>query len=134
VLAERADGLFDRRLVSVADEVCNELLRDGILAKRPNVKGHFTWGEANKLAVHVASGVPVDFFSTTEDNWWVSLVIRTGSKETNLKLTNGAIHLGRKLHAYGSGVTMPDGSTRKAQSEQEVFELCGVPYLEPKDR
>lgn len=79
------------------------------------------------------------------ENWWVSLVVRTGSKETNLRLTTGAQRLGRTLHAYGSGVTINraqtiggeahlPGSEIKATSEQAVFELCEVPYLEPEQR
>ena len=67
-------------------------------------------------------------------NWWVSLVIRTGGKETNLQLTNGAIRLGRSLMAYGCGARCSDGSIIAATSEQHVFELCGVPYREPADR
>lgn len=63
-----------------------------------------------------------------------SLVIRTGGKETNLALTTGAQALGRKLHAYGAGVTMEDGTLRVCRSEREVFELCGVPYAEPEGR
>jgi hypothetical protein len=47
---------------------------------------------------------------TTRENWFVSLVIRTGSKDTNLLLTTGAQKLGRKLNAYGCGVTGPDGT------------------------
>lgn len=133
-LTERRDGLFDRVSVSVAAEVCEELLTSGVLAKRPNVNGHFTWGEANKLAVHMASGIPVDLFSTNEANWWVSLVIRTGGKVTNLQLTTGAQHRGATFHAYGSGVTWSDGSRTDATSEQHVFELCGVPYREPHER
>lgn len=100
----------------------------GILRRRLNIRGHETWGPKNKLAVHVASGIPVDLFATSEENWYVSLVIRTGSKETNLKLTNGAIKRGGTLHAYGSGVQFGLATTR-ATSERHVFELCGIPYI-----
>lgn len=135
LLTERENDMFSRRIVSVADEVCEKLLRDGVLKKRPNVKGHVAWGESNKLAIHVESGIPLDLFSTTEQNWWVSLVIRTGSKETNLRLTRSAIERGRTLNAYGRGVTVrATGQVIEATSEREVFELCGVPWLEPYER
>lgn len=134
ILSDRPDGLFDRRIVDVASEVIDGLLADGVIAKRPNVNGHFTWGERNKLAVHVASGIPVDFFGTNEDNWFVSLVIRTGSKETNLALTTGANKQGASLMAYGCGVKWSDGTITRATSEEHVFELCGVDYKEPKER
>lgn len=124
----------DVKPVDLADERINYLLTIGWLAKRAGKSGVFAWGEKNKLAIHVKTGIPVDLFATTEDNWFVSVVIRTGGKATNLLLTTGAQRLGRKLHAYGNGVTMPGGSNVRATSEQHVFELCGVPYREPKAR
>lgn len=134
-MSTRPDGLFDQRIVSVADEVLEQLLRDGVFSKRPNKNGIFAWGQSNKLAVHVASRIPVDFFSTTEEKWWVSLVIRTGGKDTNLMLTNGAIKRNCTLHAYGSGITnLRTGELEDAVSEQDVFDMCGVPYAEPEQR
>jgi hypothetical protein len=68
-------------------------------------------------------------------NWWVSLVIRTGGKDTNLKLATGARKLGRTLHAYGCGVEdLKTGEVVKANSEQDVFRLCAVDYIEPNQR
>ena len=132
--AERKEDMFSNRIVSVAGEVCEKLLRDGVLAKRPNVNGHFTWGESNKLAIHVASGIPVDLFGTSNEAWWVALVIRTGSKETNLRLTTGAQRRGASLMAYGYGIKWPGGEITPAHSERDVFQLCDVPYLEPEKR
>lgn len=132
--ATRPDGLFDTRNVDVADEVIDGLLKKGILAPRPNVNGSFTWGPRNKLAIHVPTGIPVDLFGTSEENWFVSLVIRTGSKETNLALTTGAQKQNASLRAYGCGVTWSDGTTTRATSEQHVFEMCRVPYKEPEHR
>jgi DNA polymerase (family 10) len=134
-MVKRRDGLFDDKIVSVAGEVIYEKLRSGYFQQRPSKTGVFTWGEANKLAVHTASGIPVDLFSVPAANWWVSLVIRTGSKETNLRLTTGANKLNRTLHAYGYGVTdRKTNETIAATSEEHVFELCGVPYLLPDRR
>ena len=133
-LSERPDGLFDTKIVDVCGEIVESLLAKNILAKRPNVNGSFTWGERNKLAVHVASGIPVDLFGTSEENWWVSLVIRTGSKETNLALTTGANKQNASLMAYGSGVKWSDGTITPATSEQHVFEMCKVPYKDPTQR
>lgn len=132
--SERPDGLFDTKTVDVCGEVVENLVRQGVLAMRPNVNGSFTWGERNKLAVHVPTGIPVDLFGTSEANWWVSLVIRTGSKETNLALTTGANKQNASLMAYGCGVKWSDGSVTPATSEQHVFEMCRVPYKEPPQR
>ena len=134
-MSRRPDGLFDEKIVSVADEVIERLLQDGYFQKRPNKNGVFTWGEANKLCIHAASGIPVDLFSCPPENWWVTLVVRTGSKETNLLLTTSANRRNLSLNAYGYGVTdRMTGDVIRAISERDVFELCGVNYLEPKDR
>lgn len=134
-MSTRPDGFFDTRIVSVASEVIDALLIEGYFSKRQNKNGVFAWGESNKLAIHTASGIPVDLFSTSEERWWVALVIRTGSKETNLRLTTGANKLNRTLNAYGYGTTdRATGETTKANSEQDVFSLCGVPYLNPEQR
>lgn len=134
-MSQRPDGLFDQRLVSVADEVIDQLLANGFFAKRPSKTGVYAWGEANKLGIHVPSGIPVDLFSTSQVRWWVSLVVRTGSRETNLRLTTGANHLNRSLNAYGYGVTdRKTGIVTAANSEEDVFSLCGVPFLAPDKR
>jgi DNA polymerase/3'-5' exonuclease PolX len=129
-------GLFQdfESEVNLADAYLDALVEQGILAKRPNVNGHLCWGPLNKHAVHLASGIPVDLFATAKDHWWVSLVIRTGSKETNLKLTMGAINQNATLNAYGAGITWSNGKVTPATSEAHLFEMCRVPYLPPGKR
>lgn len=130
----RKKGLFESEEYAQTEDFLQTLLDCGILKKRPNVNGSFAWGEKNKLAIHQPSGIPVDFFATTEENWWVSLVIRTGSKEMNLALTTGAQKRGGRLLAYGSGFQDLDGVVHPAHSEREVFDMCGVEYKEPEGR
>ena len=103
---------------------------------RLNKKGARTYGKQNKLLVHCASGIPVDIFSTTEENWWVALVVRTGSKESNIRISMEAKKYGWKFNAYGSGFTKVDGSLAKVlcHSEKEVFGLVALPYLPPEAR
>lgn len=122
-------------MIDMADLTINRLVKDGVLAKRHNEKGSPCWGPLNKLAIHTASGMPVDFFATTAENWPVSLVIRTGGKRTNLQLTMGANKLGLTLNAYGSGFTrLKDGVKIPCHSEEDVFRLAGVPFKEPRYR
>lgn len=130
----KRDGLFDEIEHWWSDDVIESWLKEGLIAKRPNVNGQFAWGEANKLAFHCASGLPVDLFSVRPEQWWVSLVVRTGSKENNVRLCSAAQARGAKLNAYGYGVTWSDATTTAATSEEHVFELCGVPYLKPEER
>jgi DNA polymerase/3'-5' exonuclease PolX len=135
------DDLAERRI--------QELLDGGTLAKRPSKIGVFTWGPENKLAIHVPTGMPVDLFATTADKKFNALVIRTGSAEMNRKLAISANKIGRSLNANGDGVTVThtvqadgclvelpkDQQTKiRSVSERHVFELVGIPYLEPEDR
>lgn len=128
------DNMFGAVSVNLADEAIAALEKSGVLERRENINGSTTYGPKNKLMRHVKTGLPVDLFATTPENWCVSLVIRTGSKETNLRLTTGAQKRGRSLMAYGCGVRESDGNIIPATSEQHVFELCGVEYLEPEKR
>ena len=121
--------------VSAAGQEIEAMIEAGTITKRLNSKGSPTWGPLNKYAVHVASGIPVDFFNTTAENWWVSLVVRTGSAETNLLLAKGANRQNKTLQSYGAGVLdRKTGAVEVCTSEEQVFRACGVPYRQPKDR
>lgn len=138
-LVQKQGGLFaveaGEEMCDLADLNIDRWAYEGYLKHRLNSEGHLCWGKKNKLAIHAASGIPVDFFSTTTENWWVALVIRTGGKVTNLKLTTSANRRGLTLNAYGSGFT--NLRTREkipCRSEQEVFRIAGVPYAPPERR
>lgn len=133
--------LFDaKRQVNRTERAIFALLGAGVLSKRPNVNGVEAWGEKNKLGVHVESGVAVDLFTATRENWFNYLVCRTGGAESNVRICNAAIARGWKWNPYGSGFsrTNPAWSDRVEQhvvrSEREVFEFIGLPYLEPCER
>lgn len=122
-----------RAAVQAADLALDALLESGTIARRANKNGYFTWGTRNKLAVHVASGIPVDFFETTEANWWNALVVRTGPSDSNVRIASEAKARDWDWHAYGDGFTR--GREHKiVKSEREVFEHVGLPYLEPSAR
>jgi DNA polymerase/3'-5' exonuclease PolX len=129
-----APELFPR-LADLADLALEKLLRDGILAKRPNKNGGTAWGRQNKLAVHVASGIPVDLFATEADCWFNYLVCRTGGAETNKAICNAAIAKGWKWNPYGRGFTERDGiGVHYVKTERDVFDFVGLPYLAPEER
>jgi DNA polymerase/3'-5' exonuclease PolX len=118
---------------SLADELFEQWLARSVIRKRPNINGGTTWGSQNKLAVHGASGIPVDLFATTAEQWFVALVVRTGSKDINITLAASARKRRMQLESYG-GLIDVNGERIFPQSEREVFELCGVPYREPHER
>lgn len=104
-----------------------------ILGYRRNKRGSIIYGPKNKLLLHKESGIGVDIFSTDEKCWPVALVVRTGGKETNIRIATEALKMGYKFHAYGSGFSTPHGEI-VCRSEREVFEAVGLPYREPWER
>ena len=132
--ATEPDGLFDQKKVNLVDVALEEMIKSGIIAQRRNVNGSAMWGEKNKLAVHVATGIPVDFFATTEASWYNYLVCRTGSADNNLLIASAAQAKGWKWNPYGVGFTSDSGQVVEVKSERDVFEFVGLPYREPWER
>jgi DNA polymerase/3'-5' exonuclease PolX len=122
-----------RGLVDELDYRVQSLLFEGVLDFRLNKRGSRVYGLKNKLMVHVPSGIGVDLFSTDELCWPVALVVRTGGKVTNVRIATAAIRQGWHLQAYGAGFSTPQGDI-VCKSERDVFELVGMPYLEPWER
>lgn len=120
--------------VNLVDRALENLITAGTIAKRENVLDRETWGPKIKLAIHVASGIPVDFFSTVERSWFNYLVCRTGSAETNTRIASSAKRKGWKWCPYSPGFQRADGRLVAVTSEREVFQLSGLPYLEPHER
>lgn len=128
------DGLFDIKKHPAADQAIIELCGTGVIKPRTNVKGSMMWGEKNKLAVHIATGINIDLFAATDENWFNYLVCRTGGAENNVEICNAAIARGWKWNPYGSGFTHESGEQHTVTSERDVFEFVGLPYLEPWER
>jgi DNA polymerase/3'-5' exonuclease PolX len=111
------------------------MLREGLLEKRPNINGATAWGEKNKLAIHVPSGIPVDFFRTAEESWNNYLVCRTGPAESNLAIAREARTMGLKWTPYGPGFeSLETGEAYPVFSEKAVFATVGIPFRAPEDR
>ncbi len=119
--------------VDQLDKEIGNLIMLGILGLRFNKHGRRAYGPKNKLLVHKPSGIGVDVFSTTHENWWVSLVVRTGGEKTNKRIASEAIKKGLRFHAYGRGFTGRKGEII-CRTERQVFEAVGLPYREPWER
>lgn len=79
-------------------------------------------------------GQRVDIYIATEQTWWTLMLIRTGSKEHNIKLCSRAKAMGMKLHADGSGLTRDNGTLIVPSSEQDIFTILNLPYKRPEER
>ena len=119
--------------VDQLDEEIKKLMAEGLLGYRRNKLGSKVYGPKNKLMLHVPSGIGVDIFSTSDECWWVSLVVRTGGEITNRRIATAAIRKGWHLQAYGHGFSTPRGDV-VCQSEEQVFRAVGLPYPEPWER
>lgn len=124
----------DTKPVNRVNEVLERLLAKNILEKRQNVRGSEMWGDSNKLARHVASGVPVDLFRATPSNWFNYLVCRTGNAANNIAIAEAAAAKGWRWMPYGEGFRDQRGEVVRVNSEREVFTLAGLKYLNPWER
>jgi DNA polymerase (family 10) len=115
------------------NDALDALREDGTMGLRPNARGGYTYGPLNKLLVHLPTGIPVDIFSTTAENWGMAYMVRTGSKHWNIRMMARFKAMGMKGHAYG-GVTDQHGRTLPCPTEEEVFRLLGVPFVPPEAR
>ena len=64
-------------------------------------------------------------------SWFPATLYFTGSKELNQKMRGLAKKLGYKLNEYG---IYKNNKMIYVESEEEIFELLGMKYLEPQER
>ena len=144
------DDMFADRTANLADLVIRYLESVGALERRKNVNGSEMFGPKNKLMRHVRSGINVDLFAATPENWFNYLVCRTGPAESNMRIATAAQARGWKWNPYGAGFSVAAVSDRRdaddgrrsetaatvlaVHSERAVFEFAGLEYREPWER
>jgi DNA polymerase/3'-5' exonuclease PolX len=77
--------------------------------------------------------IRLDVEFVPEENVGASLIWFTGSKSLNINLRSKAKKMGWKLTQHGLH-SLKDGSRIPAYSEEEIFEVLNVPYIEPELR
>jgi len=125
----------------IAEQLVADLLRRGVLAPRLDKNDRPSWGEWNKHAVHVATGLPVDLFAATPENYFNRLFVTTGPAELNVRIAALARKKGWEWEVYDPGF-VPLGGTwetcprqrRQMRSELEVFQFVDLEYLPPEAR
>ena len=125
--------MFASITVNLADEVIASLEKSGVLERRKNVNGSEMYGPKNKLMRHRATGLPVDFFAATAENWHNYLVCRTGPADSNTRICLAAQERGWKWNPYGAGFSR-GAEVRAMESEADVFSFVGLPYEQPEAR
>jgi len=78
--------------------------------------------------------IPIDLYIATEQTWWTLLLIRTGSRNHNIKLARRAMELQMHLKADGSGLLTSNGRIISVGSEEEIFRHLNLEYRPPEER
>ena len=127
---------------NLAEVMLEDLRLSGVLAKRLKSDGSVSsWGPCNKHALHVPSGLPVDLFAATADNYHNRMVVTTGPLESNIRIAEATRKMGWEWEVNSPGF-VPLGGTwescprerRTMRCEREVFEFVGLPFLRPEER
>ena len=87
-----------------------------------------------KLGMFEFKGIDFDVYYAAPQTWGTLLLIRTGSKEHNIRLCNKALARGWKLKANGEGLFNSGGTRVAGDTEESIFRALGLPYKEPWER
>jgi len=88
--------------------------------------------QGKKLMRTEYSNVQIDVYFATEETWGILLLVRTGSKEHNIKLCQHAINTGMKLSSEKG--LMKDSKVIASRTEEEIFQGLGMGYVKPEER
>lgn len=127
LMPQRASDQFLLGDETPLDQILRQLVQRGSLTE---VRGK----EKIKCFIAAKTGIPVDLYIATRETWTTLLLIRTGSKEHNIKLAQRARELGMKLRASGDGIEDASGQLLRVNTEEDLFSLLQVPYIPPEAR
>lgn len=77
-------------------------------------------------------GMKLDLFFATEDNWGLIFLIRTGDWEFSKHFVG--VRMPRYRMQSKDGNLISNGGITRVDSEDQLFKMCGLPYIAPKDR
>jgi DNA polymerase (family 10) len=83
-----------------------------------------------KSSVVTRSGSQVDLRVIRKEAWGAAMIYFTGSKPHNVRIREMAVRKGLKLNEYGLFEVETDALIA-AETETEVYERLGLPYIEP---
>lgn len=85
-----------------------------------------------KSSIRTTTGLQVDLRVVEPQVWGAALQYFTGSKEHNVRIREIAVRRGRKLSEYGLFRVGESGDELVvAETEQEVYEQLGLPWIPP---
>lgn len=130
----RVINLFgETKEFSLADLTIADLIDQNILARDNQTK---RWGPKYKRAIHVPSGMVIELFAATPDNWGYILALRTGPSDYNRIWVSHDYHGGTlppSLQLEG-GNLWRNGQQLSAPTEEIFFATIGIPHWPPPER
>jgi DNA polymerase (family 10) len=87
-----------------------------------------------KLMRVMVNEIQVDIYFATPKTWATLLLIRTGSKENNIRLATRAKKMGWHLAASGEGLFNEKGERVAGDTEESIYEALGLAYQRPEER
>ncbi len=83
-----------------------------------------------KSSIVTTGGLQVDLRVVPAEAWGAALIYFTGSKAHNVRIREMAVRRGLKLNEYGL-FRAKSGKLLAAETEEDVYERLGLPYIEP---
>ena len=83
-----------------------------------------------KSSLLTRSGLQVDLRVVRHEAWGAAMIYFTGSKPHNVRIREMAVRAGLKLNEYGLFEVATD-ELIAAETERDVYERLGLPYIEP---
>jgi DNA polymerase (family X) len=83
-----------------------------------------------KSSILTDRGLQVDLRVVPKQVWGAAMIYFTGSKGHNVRIRERAVRAGLKLNEYGL-FDAKTGDLLAAETEQQVYERLGLPYIEP---
>ena len=84
--------------------------------------------------IRLPENISVDIYLADPSTWAILLLIRTGSAESNVRLSSLARSKGWRLKASGEGLFDEDGTRIAGDTEKSIYEALGMQYQEPNER
>ena len=87
-----------------------------------------------KIMRVMVGSTQVDIYIAEPETWATLLLIRTGSKENNIRLCSRAKDMGWHLAASGDGLFNEKGERIAGDSEISIYNALGLPFQRPGER
>ena len=88
----------------------------------------------SKIMRVMVGDIQVDFYIASLETWATFFLIRTGSKENNVRLCTLARKRGWHLSLSGNGLFDEKGQRIAGDTEKSIFEALELPYQPPERR